>query len=777
MVRYAAAMNADAELADPTRARLALWSAVLISGAAGLTWEVLWQHYAALSLGVSAFGAAVTLASLMLGLGVGALIAGRLARAGRIRSPLRAYGIAELLVGIGGLCVPYGLAALARLDTALYAHSPGLADATRAVGVGLLLLIPSAAMGASLPLLAPWARRVETKLPTLYAFNTTGAVFGVVLVTFVALPFIGVQATTWLGASLDIAVGLWAITRSTQSEPVQVSDELAAWPPVRAACLAFSSAFVIFVLEVTWFRSFRAALAATTETFSVLIASFLIALALGAAYGPRIRARFPHALPIILALAAFAVLYTTKAADQLDLYTTGDSASPTAPLVRFMSVLGLVVVPVTLLGMPFPWLLAEYNTITSSGRLYAINTLGAVTGTLLSGFVLLPWIGASVTSWIAGFVSAAMAVLLSHGRRMRIFVSAIAAVGGALAMLRHEGGARQRVQGFQSGDFLDIAFVAEGPDSTLWVTRERRSQRRVLVIDGFKASGEGPGTGYMQWMGHLPALAVPRLRNALVICFGTGQTAQAVRVHRPESLSIVDINPAVFAAAPLFESNHGVLEDPSVRAVVMDGRAFLRRMPQARFDAITLEPMPPNHAGVNNLYSLEFYELMRAHLTSSGSVAQWLPLHLIAPQHMRAIVGTFVRVFPHARLWIDPEGTGVLVGGVSPWKLKASKLALPLTAAQIDAQFLLEADELRALSAGYPIVSDDNQLLSYGLQRLSRSSDRGRLWSSRLAADNRRILDSYRSTRVSEAAGRVPRVEERSAHVGSNSTLAGATGR
>jgi spermidine synthase len=739
-------MNADADLADPTRARLALWTAVLISGAAGLTWEVLWQHYAALSLGVSAFGAAVTLASLMLGLGVGGLIAGGLARAGRIRFPLRAYGIAELLVGIGGLCVPYGLAALARLDTALYARSPALADATHAVGVGMLLLLPSAAMGATLPLLAPWARRVETKLPTIYAFNTAGAVFGVVLVTFVALPFVGVQATTWIGASLDIAVGLWAITRSNQSEDSQVSDERAAWPPVRAACLAFSSAFVIFVLEVTWFRSFRATLAATTETFSVLIASFLIALALGAAYAPRIRARFPHALPIILALAAFAVLYTTKAVDQLELFTTGDSASPAAPLVRFTSVLGLVIVPVTLLGIPFPWLLSEYNTITSAGRLYAINTLGAVTGTLLSGFVLLPWIGASVTSWIAGFVCAAMAVVWARGRRMRIFISAVAALGGALAVLRHDGGARQRVQGFASQDFLDVAFVAEGPDSTVWVTRERRSRRRVLVIDGFQASGEGAGTNYMQWMGHLPALAVPRLRNALVICFGSGQTAHAVRLHRPDSLSVVDVNPAVFAAAPLFDLNHGVLEDPRVRAVVMDGRAFLRRMPQARFDAITLEPMPPNHAGVNNLYSLEFYELMRAHLEPNGSVAQWLPLHLIAAQHMRAIVGTFVRVFPHARLWIDPEGTGVLVGGTSRWTIAASSLTLPLTGAEIDAHFLLEADELRALSAGYPIVSDDNQLLSYGLQRLSRSSNRGRLWSSKLAQDNRRILDGYRST-------------------------------
>lgn len=225
-------MNAD--LADPTRARLALWSAVLISGAAGLTWEVLWQHYAALSLGASAFGAAVTLASLMLGLCLGGLLAGRLARAGHIRRPLRAYGIAEILVGTGGLCVPYGLAGLARLDTALYTRSPALADATHAVGVGLLLLVPSAAMGTTLPLLAPWARRVETKLPTLYAFNTTGAVFGVVLVTFAALPFLGVQATTWLGASLDIAVGLWAITRSTESPPKCCRRHVVPWGNVFA---------------------------------------------------------------------------------------------------------------------------------------------------------------------------------------------------------------------------------------------------------------------------------------------------------------------------------------------------------------------------------------------------------------------------------------------------------------------------------------------------------------------------------------------------------------
>jgi len=311
------------------------------------------------------------------------------------------------------------------------------------------------------------------------------------------------------------------------------------------------------------------------------------------------------------------------------------------------------------------------------------------------------------------------------------------------ALVRHDGGAQRRVQGFASHELTDVAFVSEGPDSTVWVARERISKRRVLIIDGFQASGEGPGTGYMRWMGHLPALATPQLRSALVICFGTGQTADAVRAHDPGHLTIVDINPAVFAAAPLFEMNHAVLRDPRVREVIMDGRAFLRRHPEARFDAITLEPMPPNHAGVNNLYSLEFYQLIRARLQPSGSLAQWLPLHLIAPEHMRAIVGTFVQVFPHARLWIDSDGTGILVAAKKPWSLAPSNVPLPLPAKDVASHFLLEASALRALSAGHPIVTDDNQLLSYGLDRLSRSAGRGRQWWRKLAAENLVILESY----------------------------------
>ena len=154
-------------------------------------------------------------------------------------------------------------------------------------------------------------------------------------------------------------------------------------------------------------------------------------------------------------------------------------------------------------------------------------------------------------------------------------------------------------------------------------------------------------------MGSLPMLLHPDPERALVICFGTGQTANALRQENPEELDIVDLNRAVFDMAPFFDINEDVLNDPRVSAIVMDGRAWLRRTDRL-YDVITLEPMPPNFAGVNSLYSREFYEIMADRLRPNGVVAQWLPFHLVTVHHATSVVATFRAVFPDAVLWIDP---------------------------------------------------------------------------------------------------------------------------
>jgi len=155
--------------------------------------------------------------------------------------------------------------------------------------------------------------------------------------------------------------------------------------------------------------------------------------------------------------------------------------------------------------------------------------------------------------------------------------------------------------------------------------------------------------------------------------------------------------------------------------------------------------MPPNSAGTNNLYSLEFYELIRERLATSGVAAQWLPLHLLAPEHMKAIVATFHAVFPYTRLWIEPRrSTGILIGGTRPWALRDSEIPLSLSGAEIRRHFVLGWKQVASLSRNARLISDDNQLLSFGYDRLTLSRGRGTDPFRRLALDNLEIIRRHR---------------------------------
>ncbi len=724
---------------------LPLLLAVTASGAVGLTWEVLYQHHSALELGISSYGTAVTLGALMGGMGLGGLLAAQLARSGALRRPLRAYGIAEIAIGLFSLAIAPGLEWVAAIDARVWTSAPALAPFVRLVGTSLLLLAPATAMGATIPILAPAARRAGSNLATVYALNTAGAVAGILAVTFVVLPALGVLRTSVLAAAINIGVGVWGIALGGEGDPPEVARS-SGWPTPRALTLAFASGFVIFALEVSWFRSIRAALQSTTEAFAIVLAAFLVSLSIGAALAGYSRRRGWDVLGVALPLGGLSVLAVTPLIDTLDLILAPSLNTSVAPslfsprlgLVRFAWVFLICGVPATFLGVVFPSLLAEHDTTAGSGRLYAANTVGAVCGALVTGFLLLPSVGATHASWLAGSIVCVAAIL--HRRSIRMVLAATAAgiVGLAIAATGESDSPRHRVQGHGWPRHGKVEFVREGADSTTWVLT-LSPLVRVLVIDGFIASVQRAAASYMQWMGHLPALAAKTLKRALVICMGTGQTAAAVRQHGPK-LTIVDINAAVFEAAHLFPSNERILDDPAVHPVVMDGRAFLRRTHE-RFDLVTLEPMPPNFAGSNHLYSREFYELVRDRLTPGGAVAQWVPIHLISADHMRAIVATFHDVFPYTRLWQSPvDQTCVLVGALEPWSLRRPDIFLVHSVEQLEQQMILNYDGVERLASGAMRITDDNQLLSYGVDRFTRGTELGPEWAVRLAIENTAVL-------------------------------------
>ncbi|MEE2675136.1 MAG: fused MFS/spermidine synthase [Myxococcota bacterium] len=737
-------------------------AAVALGGVAALSWEVVWQIHAALSLGVSALGTALTLAATMAGMTIGSLAMGRALRLRESVRPLRLYGYLEGVIGLAGLLVGTGFAWIEQLDAAVYAWSPGAAPLFHVVSIALLLGPPTMAMGATVPIFELMGRQTGTSVARLYGINTAGAAIGVLLLTFVLVPELGVGTTCVVVAALNVVVLLFmqGLDRAVPVLEVEAgaASEAAAAParsPLMrwAPWIVFGTGFATFALEVAWFRSLRAAFQSTTEVFAIILASVLIPLAVAARLVPWLRRRGvqPAAL---LAAAAVLILLTTPLVERMDLLGGPVPGAYTKLLTVWMGLSLAVLGPAVLfLGMPLPWFLEQAAEPSAAGRLYAINTLGAVCGSLGAAWVLLPTLGFSRSAWLLGSVLAALAVALLARRRVWA-IGVVTASALALFFAVHFTASLGRDRIVSAHDLRSFELLAfdEGPDSTVAVV-ESPEGIRSLMIDGFGASSElAPGSSYMDWMGRLPMLLHENPRKALVLCFGTGNTARSVLDEGVATLDVVDVNGTVFEMAPLFRTNGRVLEDARVHPIVMDGRAWLRRT-DTIYDVITLEPMPPYFAGVNALYSQDFYEIMAERLAPDGVAAQWLPIHLVPPYFSESVVAAFRAVFTDSILWLDPvAGTAILLGrktgSAAPlgrdWPGFARDFERSLSAEAIRAGVLLDPIGMTIYAEGGAPITDDNQLLSYGMLR--RELHETQFAGSRKAnLDAIRLLSSIRA--------------------------------
>lgn len=707
----------------------------LASGSAGLSWELLWQHHNTLALGLSALGTAVTLAITMAGLAVGSYLAGRKLRNRHVQHPLRLYGLLELVVGLSGLALAVGFDALSVVDTLVYRSSPAFAPLVRAFGVTILLGVPAMAMGATVPTFVLIARRYGTRISTLYAANTAGAAIGVFAAAFLLIPNLGISLTTGTVAFINIAVCLitWIVDREPESSSsetageeheatVQVDDDFGVVGLWEARVIVCMTGFATFALEVAWFRSLRAAFRSTTDSFAIILAAVLLPLALGARLAPVLPAT-RRVLAWLLGVSGVLVLVATPIIERFDAVAISATSYGVLILKRFGLSIVVVGLPILVMGTVLPWILERRREPSETGRIYGANTFGAVIGALMAAWLLLPSIGFAKTAWLAGALIAGGGIYVAH-RSQRVIVGGIAIAALVVAVLTESGVGKLRVQGAHLTGKHEVLVSDEGPDATVSVLAYP-SGVRELVIDGFQTSGEAEVGHYMAWMGRLPMLMHPSPERALVICFGTGQTANAVRREGVAALDVVELSDAVIEAAPLFASNEAVLEDPNVETIITDGRAWLRRT-ERRYDVITLEPMSPNFAGTNALYALEFYQLAAARLMPGGVVAQWLPFHILSAQDTAAITHTFRLVFPDSWLWIDPlDRTGILVGRAQaptgqlapelPGIARGDAPGRDLTKDRILGAFHLgPAGVVKLGDLAEAAITDDNQFLAYG---------------------------------------------------------------
>ncbi len=710
---------------------------VLLSGMAALSWEVMWQIKSSLALGVSAWGTAITLAVTMGGMCVGAILMGHGLRKRKTVRPIRIYAILECAIGVAGLFLGSAFHAIEALDTYVYAINPDNAALVHLLGIATVLAVPTMCMGATLPVLGLAAKQRKTSIAVLYGLNTLGAAIGTLVAAFILIPFFGVSSVIFMVSALNITVSVlaWkmdsgAVKTAGATKKAAPKERSYTLSPRTEIVLVAITGFSTFMLEVAWFRSLTAAFMSTTDAFAIMLSSVLIALGAGAAFVPILKKR-KVTLGYLMGWAGILILLTVPVIERFDLFTFQVAHFSSIVFAQwFFITLYVTGLPMFLLGVALPWILDEQDSPKRWGVLYGTNAFFAIIGSICAGWLFLPTIGFAQTAWFTGVLVVCAGTMIAP-REKRYVLSAVGVIALLIAVTFESGVGKTRVQGQTSynSDFKmsKILESYEGPEATVSAV-EYDNGLRSIIIDGFvttQQSGQDEqqkSEHYMAWMGHMPMILHPDPKNALIICFGTGQTANAVRNEKATSVDIVDLNKNVLKLAHNFSANEGVLDDPKVKTTIMDGRAYVRRTRKV-YDVITLEPMPPNFAGVNALYSQEFYQHARERMSEDGIIAQWLPFHLISARYSASIAKTFQSVFPNAILWVDSHSsTGILLGSAddnsdleATWPgFKRLGIARDMTEDEIKKLVILDREEMLKYGEFGEIINDNNQLLAYG---------------------------------------------------------------
>jgi spermidine synthase len=469
--------------------------------------------------------------------------------------------------------------------------------------------------------------------------------------------------------------------------------------------------------EVVWSQAIVQFMSTRAFAFAIVLATYLAGLVLGSALAARRadRSREPWAVFgfLIAAAGLTALLEIALLGGWLfDLQSWSAAAmrgitdnALAAMCARFAAAaLCIVFVPTLLLGAAFPFVLRLAVGAEAVGRdvgtVVALNTLGGIAGSLLVGFVLVPWLGLvhtlaalAVAAALLGVYATTRARGADHWRFATLGVGIIVLIAAAatpsdrlanlLAQVRSG-----TLRAYEESRGGTVAVIEQGSG---------RNTFRRLYIQGVSNSGDAlTSLRYMRLQALLPLLIHRgEPKSALVIGLGTGITAGALlRYPGLDTRVIAELLPAVARAAPQFHGNYGVASDSRADIRLRDGRRELLRN-EARYDLITLEPPPPSAAGVVNLYSTDFYRLASARLNRDGILAQWLPLPTQNDEDTRALVRSFLDAFPHASLWTTELHEMLLVGSAQPLELDAARIAARFAQPEV-------AESLREVGIGSP---------------------------------------------------------------------------
>ncbi len=734
------------------------------SGAAALMYEVLWVRSLSLIFGGTHLAVTTVLTVFMGGLALGGFLIGR--RVDGIKNPLRFYGYLEMAIA---LCAVIFLL-LVKIYPAVYiAMVQGREDSqvylsmVRVLFATLSLIVPTTLMGATLPVLTRFVSghpaRIGTHLSYLYGFNTLGAVAGTVVTGFLLLRFYSVATAYHTAIVINVCVGLASMLIpvrhtagiSERHRPIPANGKEAerAGDAARAAIgtsdrriaarlvlLGISvSGFCALGYEVLWTRILTLTIGTSVYGFAIMLAAFLTGIALGSkTYGfclklwplhldaiPR-QVRIFGFVQLIIGLLALAVTFYIRDlpvhAIALHEFFLGRGLGPFSARqwANLTLAFAYMVGPAFCMGVAFP-IAGNVNAAHSQqvgkavGRVLAFNTLGAILGSAVSGYLLIYVFGIERSLQLLTVVNIGLGVLLlTSPRQSRVINWSVTGVTVAVLVVLALRPDLLRMWDekyfaiFQNNqpeayntperkkdalENTDVLFYHEGINSTISVIKIKGGNQAVLVNGKVVASSALKDRQCQLTLGHLPMLAHKNPRKVLVVGLGTGMTLGAVSAHPGvEELTLVEIEPNVIGAARTFgRYNNHVLDHPKLKVVFNDGRNFLLTTRNS-YDVITADPIHPWTQGSGYLYTTEYFQLAAAHLAPGGVMCQWLPIYELSVADLKSVVKTFSQNFKYTMAWLT-QYDAELIGSNQPLifdeTLLAQRLSDPAVAKDLTA--------------------------------------------------------------------------------------------
>jgi len=750
-----------------------------LSGACGLVYEVVWMRMLTLVFGATAVATSTVLASFFAGLALGSFLFGR--AADRARRPLAVYALLEAGVGVTAFVMPLLFAGVTSVYVGLSRHF-GFGhelDIVRFVLSFLALLVPATLMGGTLPVvvraLAGRESRLGRDIGVLYALNTFGAVVGAISAGFFLILFVGLRETAYLAAAVNLIIAgvVLGLSRAPVSPDVDdampeppmanaaetsaadTADAVGAHDTVTARLALWAvglSGFCALALEVLWTRSLVFFLDNSTHAFTTMLTAFLLGIALGSAAVARfidgrrkllVGLGWIEVLIGVTAVVAIPVLgHSTPVLQRMATVSLDALLFWKWTAMRFGMSLTVMLLPTVLMGMTVPVAARIYTRSVSGvggalGRVYAVNTIGGVLGSLVAGFLLIPLIGLHNGIMLVAGVNVAIGAVLvlwepgagvgSRSRAAALCGALMVLVAGAFFLTR----GRMNLTSFiENMDAEEVLSYREGVGATVKVFKDKNGAK-YLSIDGFPVAGTSLGLYDAQKiLGNLPLLlssvTSPRVN---FVGFGAGGASWEALQYNPAEVDCVELVPAVLDAASWFpEVNHDVVRDPRFHAILGDGRNYAL-VTDKTYDVISIDATSPKMAGNGSLYTVDFYRLLKARLSPDGLVVQWLPIHLLSDSEVRMTVRSFMEVFPHSTLWLSAiRHHAVLVGTQRKLSIDFKSLSVKSVMGDItrvweplkvtDAYdvlggFVMGEDGLAAYARGARINSDDHPYLEF----------------------------------------------------------------